>query len=608
MRPINPLLRRTAFAVLSASVSTAALAQSAEPWEGTFETNFGEVRLVQDGDRVYGDYDPDSNASDGAYIEARVSEDGRVLRGTYQKINNRTDNGMIEFALTGDGFTGDWQYTHRTREPDWERATWNGVLVSPATPRLRHAVGREHYYNDSYFRTVSRLRNWSFFGRPVDVNATVLWQDRAEARRPYPIEHGDASGQPAGIWAGTWTTNHGAVKIVQDGRRVYGEYGNRGVIEGRTIGNGDIVRGTWQHVRDDDDNGFFEFRMDDGGFVGGWTYRRDGLASAGQNNWRGRLDDRSTPRLDLASENRVNAARWIAGTTRTERQWLSPGGAVLVPETVARTTVPPLGRPEIANRFPGEMHAPGDDGGEEAFPGEMHAPDGDGGEQAFPGEMHAPAGGDSDGSATRETRQQAVESGSQDRDASVGQRYAHIPALADWEGSSPPRYVDFGLGRMYLENSSGFREVREGGIFGTVELQVLCETARGVVKMPVFGNRSPVVFRRSTDKERLASVYGEKRRFVLDQQCLADRDAHIVFQLKTDLELERVGRNIDFGFEAKRLDMRLLGLNHLADPQLDYIYNQQDGPNSWNLGFGVSERYNPASRRIRAEGSIVLVP
>lgn len=165
---------RGLLAVLALFVSSAAMAQADEPWEGTFDTNYGPVRLIQDGDRVYGDYFNEYQ-NDPSYIEGRVSSDGRVLRATWQKTGNRADNGFIEFALTGDGFVGDWRYTHNAQSPEWKDARWTGIRTSSATPRLQIAVGREHYYNDDFFRTVARLRSWAFFGQRVDVANTDLW-------------------------------------------------------------------------------------------------------------------------------------------------------------------------------------------------------------------------------------------------------------------------------------------------------------------------------------------------------------------------------------------------------------------------------------------------
>ncbi len=240
-------------AVLALGASTAAMAQADEPWEGMWETEFGPVRLIQEGDRVYGDY-YNTYQNEASYIDARVSEDGRVLRGTWQKTRNRTDNGFIEFSLTGDGWVGDYQYTHNTRAPDWQGGRWNGTLISRATPKITVAVDREHYFNDDFFRTVGRLRDWTFFGQPVDVASADLW--------------------------------------------------GRGGLA--------LPAGT-----------------------------RDQIPS----------------RPDLDVRPRPNQ------------------------------TVRPMERPEI--RFPGEMHTPDDDGGEQAFPGEMHTPEPDD-EQAFPGEMHSP--------------------------------------------------------------------------------------------------------------------------------------------------------------------------------------------------------------------------
>lgn len=75
------------------------------------------------------------------------------------------------------------------------------------------------------------------------------------------------------VWTGTWSSTYGQLRLVQDGRRVYGDYANRGYLEGRTAENDPgMVRGTFQ--RKDGKWGFFEFTLspDPGAFKGGWTY------------------------------------------------------------------------------------------------------------------------------------------------------------------------------------------------------------------------------------------------------------------------------------------------------------------------------------------------
>ena len=69
----------SALAMLAFLLAHIATAYAAGPWEGSWNTDFGELRLLQDDDRVYGDYDTTG------MIEARVSPDGRTLRGAFNR-------------------------------------------------------------------------------------------------------------------------------------------------------------------------------------------------------------------------------------------------------------------------------------------------------------------------------------------------------------------------------------------------------------------------------------------------------------------------------------------------------------------------------------------
>ena len=84
-----------AAAALLASLSTTAIAQSTyEPWEGTWETTYGEVRLVENGKYVYGDY------ADVGQIQGVLNEDKSIMRGVFTRTNGSV--GYIEWVQSGD--------------------------------------------------------------------------------------------------------------------------------------------------------------------------------------------------------------------------------------------------------------------------------------------------------------------------------------------------------------------------------------------------------------------------------------------------------------------------------------------------------------------------
>ena len=79
VRTLRAVLRPLVLLCLGLTlVLVAAPARATGPWEGTWQTTYGEVRLRQDGARVWGDYIDQSGV-----IEARTSPDGRSLYGTF---------------------------------------------------------------------------------------------------------------------------------------------------------------------------------------------------------------------------------------------------------------------------------------------------------------------------------------------------------------------------------------------------------------------------------------------------------------------------------------------------------------------------------------------
>jgi hypothetical protein len=96
------------------------------PWVGTrvgfdglWDTDFGRMRLMQDGDRVHGFYE----LSGGSAVEGRL--DANTLTFTYSEPNAR---GEGRFVLGEDGlsFQGEWR---QEGQPGW--MPWQGVRTMP---------------------------------------------------------------------------------------------------------------------------------------------------------------------------------------------------------------------------------------------------------------------------------------------------------------------------------------------------------------------------------------------------------------------------------------------------------------------------------------------
>lgn len=268
-------------------------------WTGTWDSRHGELRLVQEGDRVYGDY------ADRGYFEGRVSQNGDRLRGTFQYVSQRSRNGYIEFNRSGDSFTGGWTWAKDGPSAAASQGNWTGSLQDQSIPALRYAVSREDYWADFW---------------PSAKGSSLAW-----------VNEGSEQGQPVyagtdfdtGEWSGTFTTNYGDVRLVQIGRRVFGDYAQRGYFEGCTHNGGLTLRGTFQYNDPRSKHGFIEFRTDGDGFEGTWTWTRNGTpASDARINWRGARKLGSAPSLSYVTGERPHFADNWANISDTDRSWV----------------------------------------------------------------------------------------------------------------------------------------------------------------------------------------------------------------------------------------------------------------------------------------------
>ena len=147
--------------LMLASLSQAALAQSSyEPWEGTWTTTYGEVRLIEEGDYVYGDYGAIGT------IQAITNEDKSIMRGIFTRTNG--DVGYIEWVQSGDDgnrFTGRWKW-QANGFPEWNAQTggtkWRGDRRNSASPRLVTYTGNTGR-NAFMARQTSDFRRWAIF-------------------------------------------------------------------------------------------------------------------------------------------------------------------------------------------------------------------------------------------------------------------------------------------------------------------------------------------------------------------------------------------------------------------------------------------------------------
>lgn len=112
-------------------------------WEGLWDTNWGEMTLIQTGIKVSGTYTYDSGR-----IEGTIS--GNVLKGTWSESPSYSppnDAGEVVFVMSEDGmsFTGEWRYGS---EGDWGK--WDGGTRLPGYSNASNWATAEMNKADSY--------------------------------------------------------------------------------------------------------------------------------------------------------------------------------------------------------------------------------------------------------------------------------------------------------------------------------------------------------------------------------------------------------------------------------------------------------------------------
>ena len=123
------------FLAMPLASGSAALASG--PWEGSWYTNHGELRLIQTGDRVYGDY------ADRGMIEGRVSPDGGILRGAFNRLDGSWGLFQFELSGSGDAWEGKWSWND---DPALRDGVWEGRRSGYSPPALVLAVDAPFYW------------------------------------------------------------------------------------------------------------------------------------------------------------------------------------------------------------------------------------------------------------------------------------------------------------------------------------------------------------------------------------------------------------------------------------------------------------------------------
>ena len=167
----------------------AAAPVSAQDWTGNWKTTYGQLRLVQDGDRLYGDY------AERGVIEGRIGPDGRTVRGFF--VRNDGGWGPVEWRREGERFAGTWAWGRQGIAALRGGTKWTGRRTARRPGRLRYAVGgRQGWPKDDAFAQ-EPFRSW------------ILFRDRAPApqAQAQPQAQGDPRSQLSELYGGYVLTN-----------------------------------------------------------------------------------------------------------------------------------------------------------------------------------------------------------------------------------------------------------------------------------------------------------------------------------------------------------------------------------------------------------------
>ena len=170
-----------------------------QPFHGLFQTNYGKIALVQNGNLVLGDY------RDIGMIKGQYNPSQQVLEGLF--INDKA-RGNFRFRSTDKGFEG--MYAWGKNPPN---EVWSGTFISREDRELANA----------YFQ-------------------------------------------------GTYETDHGILRLHQQGNIVFGDYKNVGIIEG--IFNPKTLEIIGRFTNGSEE-GSIKFKLTDEGFMGSWGWNKD---------------------------------------------------------------------------------------------------------------------------------------------------------------------------------------------------------------------------------------------------------------------------------------------------------------------------------------------
>lgn len=124
---LKALLRSAPLAI--AMLMATGLSAKANDWNGDWNSNFGQLRLLQNGDRLYGDY------QERGVIEGKISRDGRTARAVFVYNDGRW--GYVTWRLANDKFSGTWNWSADGIPDPKSGKSWTATRASARTSPLK---------------------------------------------------------------------------------------------------------------------------------------------------------------------------------------------------------------------------------------------------------------------------------------------------------------------------------------------------------------------------------------------------------------------------------------------------------------------------------------
>lgn len=145
----------SAFVVMITMMISEALADT---WNGDWNSSFGQLRLLQNGDRLFGDY------QDRGVIEGKISPDGREARAFFIYQDGRW--GTVQWRIAGDRLSGTWNWSTNGLPEAKGSNTWTATREAARTSPLRFAdQTRSRFPADDAINQEPYL-TWLRFGYP----------------------------------------------------------------------------------------------------------------------------------------------------------------------------------------------------------------------------------------------------------------------------------------------------------------------------------------------------------------------------------------------------------------------------------------------------------